>query len=300
MSHKPGDWWDQSYSPIEGCTPISEGCNRCWAQSFLRRFRGDTGVHLFPERLDQPLRWRKPRRVFVAPLGDLFHEQVPFEFVDRVFASMVSGSWAGSHRWVLLTKRPERMLAYITETPIGRAGYIEHHARHLEAERGSPVPTGRRLEWPFPHLWVGVSAEDQKRADERTAILRRISAAIHWLSLEPLLGPIRADFTDIEWVVVGGETGPGARPMHPQWVRDIRNQCVAAGVPFWFKSWGEWIPSDQAGMSARLGRTEWVALDGNPVDIPGSALNRQVQLVIRVGHKRAGRLLDGQTWEEKP
>jgi len=267
MSHKPGDWWDKSYSPIEGCTPISKGCNRCWAQSFLRRFRGNTGVHLFPERLDQPLHWRKARTVFVAPLGDLFHDDVPNWFLAHVFARMLQ---AHRHTYIVLTKRPERMESWITVAL-------------------NPCP---------PHIWLGVSAEDQERADERIPILRRIPAAVHWLSLEPLLGPIRADLTDIEWVVVGGETGPGARPMHPQWVRDIRNQCVAAGVPFWFKSWGEWIPSDQAGMSARLGRTEWVALDGNPVDIPGSALNRQVQLVIRVGHKRAGRRLDGREWNQ--
>jgi protein gp37 len=219
MSHKPGDWWDQSWSPIEGCTPISPGCENCWAQSFLRRFRGDTGVHLFPERLDQPLRWRKPRTVFVAPLGDLFHENVPDWFSSQVFARMLG---VHHHTYILLTKRADRMRRFVSFH--AKAGLIKVNGLSL-----NPCP---------PHIYLGVSIEDQECADERIPILRRIPAAVHWLSLEPLLGPIRADLTDIEWLVVGGETGPGARPMHPQWVRQIRDQCIEAGVPFWLKSLG--------------------------------------------------------------
>jgi protein gp37 len=226
------EWTDATWNPVTGCTKVSPGCAHCYAETFAERFRGVAGhpfeqgfdLALRPERLELPLAWKRPRLIFVNSMSDLFHEDVPTDYVARVFDTM---RMASQHRFQLLTKRPQR------------------------AAELAPV-----LPWP-ENVWMGVSVENQRwtcRVDQ----LREIPAAVRFLSCEPLLGPLELDLKGIHWVIAGGESGPRARPMKPDWVRGIRNQCAAAGVPFFFKQWG--------------------------------AHNEHGR---RVGKSRAGRLLDG-------
>lgn len=294
------EWTDATWNPVTGCSHVSEGCRHCYAETLSLRMGWSTkpwtaqnaaeNVMLHPARLDQPLRWRKPRRVFVNSMSDLFHEQIPESFLDAVFAVM---ALTPQHTFQVLTKRPEWMRAYL-KAP-GRAGAIA-------AETGSGVDGDRRWpfirpddladEWPLVNVWLGVSVEDQRTADARIPILLDTPAAVRFLSVEPLLGPVDLtpyvtasadvlacpecgfrtnrfsrcpndeaelvrDFA-VDWVIVGGESGGDARPMDPAWAQSLRDQCVAAGVPFFFKQWG--------------GRTP----------------------------KAGGRLLDGRIWDEMP
>ena len=278
------EWTDETWSPVTGCTKVSEGCRNCYAERMAKRLAGRYGypadgmycitcmeyhegeecptclgrliprssfdVTLQPDRLDQPLRWKKPRMVFIPSMGDLFHKDVPFEFVDTVFDIMAR---ADRHTFQLLTKRPERMLAFTQEWDYG--------------------------DWLLPNVWFGVSVENQEMADERIPLLLQTPAAVRFVSCEPLLGPVELGYECLEcgeyyrfseisnaegecrdgvgcsgserwrgvdWVIVGGETGPGARPMDPDWARDIRDQCQEAGVPFFFKqmSGRQTIPDD--------------------------------------------------------
>jgi protein gp37 len=214
MSEKsPIEWTNSTWNPVTGCTKVSPGCRHCYAETFAERWRGIPGhpyeqgfdLRLWPDRLDLPLTWKKPRTIFVNSMSDLFHEDVPISFIRSVFHTMEKASW---HIFQVLTKRSERM-ARITP----------------------------KLDLP-PNVWLGVSIETRKylwRADN----LRQVPAAVRFLSLEPLLGPLRAvNLSGINWVIVGGESGPGARPMDPEWAREIRDQCVQARVPFFFKQWG--------------------------------------------------------------
>lgn len=254
------EWTDATWNPVVGCSMVSPGCDNCYAISMSRRieatgneaYRGITTgddwtglVRLVPERLDQPLRWKRPRRVFVNSMSDLFHPDLRSAAIGAVFDTMRQ---APQHQFQILTKRPRRMAALAKTAVFGEG-------------------------WPLPNVWLGTSIESDRyvfRADH----LRNTPAAVRFLSLEPLLGPLPSlDLTDIDWVIVGGESGPGARPMHPDWVRDIRDRCLSAGVPFFFKQWGEWIPG--------------VSEDG-------------VLGFRRVGKKTAGRVVDGRTWDEMP
>ncbi len=206
-------WTEESWNPTTGCTKVSPGCAHCWAERMARRLQGigqaryarGFQVTTHEDLLEKPLHWAKPRRVYVSFMGDLFHDEVPGEFIERVFDVMVRSP---RHRFHLLTKRPERL-----------------------------VDLSEGLPWPA-NVWAGATVEDaahQWRAD----LLRRVPATVRYLVLEPLLGPIDAlDLRDIGWVILGGESGPGARPLHVDWVRSVRDQCVAAGVPFYFKQWG--------------------------------------------------------------
>jgi protein gp37 len=192
---------------------VSQGCKHCYAQRFAERFRGTTGhpfeqgfdLKLWPERLNLPLEWNEPRRIFVNSMSDLYHERVPLEFVEQVFETMVAARW---HTFQILTKRAKRLVELSTELP-----------------------------WR-PNIWQGVSIESDAvawRADE----LRKVPADVRFLSLEPLLGPLDTlEFDGIHWVIVGGESGPGARPMKRAWVRDLRDRCLKESVPFFFKQWG--------------------------------------------------------------
>ena len=207
------EWTNSTWNPVTGCTKVSPGCKHCYAEVFAERWRGVPGHHfeqgfdlrLWPERLDLPLTWKKPRTIFVNSMSDLFHEKVPFSFVQEVFNTMEKASW---HTFQILTKRAERM----TEL----AG---------------------RLNWPR-NVWMGVSIETAKYL-LRVGYLRRVPAEVRFLSLEPLLGPLATiDLSSIHWVIVGGESGPGARPIDAEWVREIRKQCRSQGVPFFFKQWG--------------------------------------------------------------
>ena len=230
---------EATWNPVTGCTQISPGCAHCYAMTFAERFRGVPGhpyengfdLQLRPERLDQPLRWKKPRTIFVNSMSDLFHPDVPDAYIREVFEVM---RIADHHRFQVLTKRSERL-----------------------AEMADSLP------WPS-NVWMGVSVENQRFAS-RVDDLRAVRAAVRFLSCEPLLGPLDLDLTGIDWVIVGGESGPGARPMRPVWAVSIRDQCGAAGVPFFFKQWGA---HDASGR--------------------------------RVGKKKAGRRLCGEHWDQIP
>lgn len=251
------EWTDATWNPVTGCTKVSPGCDHCYAETFSERFRGTPGHHfergfdltLRPERLDQPLRWKKPRRVFVNSMSDLFHDSIPDEFIADVFARMW---WAPQHTFQVLTKRHGRMRSIMPR--------ILANLRQRETDLAlvdCPTP----LAWPLPNVWLGVSVEDQRWADIRIPALIDTPARVRWISAEPLLGPIDLARTDkdvfvdggLDWVVVGGESGRGARPMDPAWAQLLRDQCQAARVPFLFKQWGGRTP--KAGGRMLDGRT---------------------------------------------
>ncbi|HKQ69156.1 MAG TPA: phage Gp37/Gp68 family protein [Polyangiaceae bacterium] len=207
------EWTEATWNPVRGCTKISPGCKHCYAETFAERFRGVPGhpfeqgfdLRLVPTALDLPRRWRRGRLVFVNSMSDLFHEDVPDEYVARVFDVMRE---CAQHQFQVLTKRAERLEAL---APVLR---------------------------PSPNVWLGVSIENAQHA-WRIEHLRRAPARVRFLSIEPLLGPMgRLRLNDIHWVIVGGESGHGARPMNAEWVRDVRDQCRHARVPFFFKQWG--------------------------------------------------------------
>lgn len=320
----PGATWN----PITGCSVVSAGCKHCYAMKLagtrLRNHPSREGltidkkagpvwtgeVRLNEQWLDQPMRWNRPRRIFVCAHGDLFHESVPFDWIDRVFAVM---SLCPQHTFQVLTKRAARMLEYMAyDQDIGRAGFIEGRARQI-----ANIPLGKTLaaSWPFPNVWLGVSAEDQEAADERIPLLRKTPAAVRFLSCEPLLSEINlhlgrnndsgrwdskgnpVPLRRIDWVIAGGESGIGARPMHPEWARSLRNQCGIAGVPFFFKQWGEWLPENQIHVNDEAPpHSEDRAVWSGPQIVAGSVCAS----ILRVGKKAAGRLLDGREHSEFP
>ncbi|HZT32808.1 MAG TPA: phage Gp37/Gp68 family protein [Bryobacteraceae bacterium] len=233
MAKSSIEWTDATWNPVTGCTKISPGCKHCYAERMAKRLKAmgqrnyanGFEVTLQPHMLELPLKWRQPSQVFVNSMSDLFHKDVPASYIASVFDVMRRADW---HQYQVLTKRSERL-------------------RDL-----APL-----LRWE-PHIWMGVSIENADylyRADD----LRRTGACVKFLSLEPLLGPLpKLNLRGVDWVIVGGESGPGARPTNPDWVREIREQCICASVPFFFKQWGGPIKS------------------------------------------RAGRMLDGRTWDEMP
>jgi protein gp37 len=207
------EWTDASWNPVRGCTKISPGCKHCYAETFAERFRGVTGhpyeqgfdLRLVPGALSLPQTWRAGRLVFVNSMSDLFHDDVPVEYIQQVFEVIRASP---QHCFQILTKRAERMAA---------------------VARGLSIP---------PNAWMGVSVETSDYLD-RISQLRTVNAAVRFLSLEPLLGPLPdLALRDIHWVIVGGESGPGARAMRPEWVCEVRDRCLAMGVPFFFKQWG--------------------------------------------------------------
>jgi len=229
------EWTDATWNPVTGCTKISPGCKYCYAERLANRlqamgqnnYRNGFKVTLQPQMLELPLRWKMPKRIFVNSMSDLFHENVPTSYVRDVFAIMGRAHW---HQYQLLTKRSERMLALSKE-----------------------------LQWA-PHIWMGVSVENKDYVD-RIDHLRKTDAHVKFLSLEPLLGPLaKLNLRGIDWAIVGGESGPGARAVDPAWVTDIRDQCLSADVPFFFKQWG-------GVQKKRTGRTlEGRTWDEMPVD----------------------------------
>ena len=302
-------WTDRTWNPVRGCVKVSPGCKHCYAETFAERWRGIPGhpyeqgfdLRLVPEKLDEPLRWRKPARIFVNSMSDLFQEGVPFDFIDGAFVTMVQSP---RHTYQILTKRPENMRAY-----------FQNPHRHL-VRLGSGLP--EVPPWPLPNVWLGVSVEDRKYGLPRIDILRKVPAVVRFLSIEPLLEDLGTiDLTGIHWVIVGGESGPGARPMHPDWVRSIRDQCSAAGVPFFFKQWGEWTDLQHAGgnswtftrttkSGARYGVVEDNSGDGSwrigefETRYPWHTTTDAGPCMVRVGKHAAGRLLDGREWNEFP
>jgi protein gp37 len=211
------EWTDATWNPVTGCTKISVGCDHCYAERFSERFRGTPGhpfefgfdLTLRPERIEQPLRWRQPRMIFVNSMSDLFHKDISQAFIGRVFDTMERANW---HTFQVLTKRSSLMRDF------------------LRKRYGSGCGPA--------HMWFGVSVEDGTKGS-RIRHLRESPASIRFLSIEPLIGPMgKLDLAGIDWVIVGGESGPGARPMDRSWVREIRDQCRAVKVAFFFKQWG--------------------------------------------------------------
>jgi protein gp37 len=306
-------WADATWNPVVGCSKVSEGCRNCYAfdlhtmrhkakldgkqlpEQYAKPF---SEIQLFPDRLEQPLRWKRPRKIFVNSLSDLFHPDVPFDFIRAVWTTM---TLARHHTFQVLTKRPQRALEFFQWM--------------------------RQQEWgveeTLPNVWFGVTVENQQAADERIPLLLQTPAAIRWLSVEPMVGnvnlnswmtltnrelheeaagmsldPMFFSFNNIDpngrplspisWVVCGGESGSKARPMHPDWARSLRDQCETAGVPFFFKQWGEWLmvhPDRQS--------YEFSSPPEKCMEISGSRF-------YRVGRDKAGRLLDGKLWDQYP
>lgn len=239
MSSKSSiEWTDATWNPVRGCTKISPGCKHCYAETFAERFRGVKGhpyeqgfdLRLVPGKLDEPLGWRTPRQVFVNSMSDLFHEAIPDDYIASVVEVMLRADW---HTYQVLTKRSDRL-------------------RDL-------LKTRFRMAATKPHIWWGVSVENRRHGLQRIEHLRDAPARVRFLSIEPLLEELGAiNLSDIHWVIVGGESGPGARPMLREWVVSVRRQCRQHGVPFFFKQWGG------------------------------------------TQKKKAGRLLDGRTYDEMP
>ncbi|MBV6490886.1 MAG: DUF5131 family protein [Fimbriimonadaceae bacterium] len=212
------EWTDSTWNPTTGCTKISHGCKHCYAERMAKRlkamgqpnYRNGFRLTLHDHMIELPLKWSKPQRIFVNSMSDLFHKDVPLDFILRVFQTMLRADW---HQYQILTKRADRL-----------------------AELDKDLPWAN-------HIWMGTSVEDE-RVRERIDHLRRTSAKVKFLSLEPLIGPLpNLDLSGIDWVIVGGESGPGARPMKPEWARDLRDQCQSAGVAFFFKQWGGVVKS---------------------------------------------------------
>jgi protein gp37 len=341
-------WTDATWNIITGCTLVDEGCRNCYAahlaanwpalarhpsRAGLARNNADgvakfTGEVRFNEQwLDQPLRWKKPRRIFVCAHGDLFHESVPDEWIDRVFVVM---ALAPHHSFQVLTKRTERMRWYLSRADDQWHGSPESFAdRFLAAmdKNYAWINEIDDIQWPLPNVWVGTSINDQDSADLRIPHLLATPAAIRFVSAEPLLGPvvlpgltpyaspghcisIDGDWwhapgscpncrPSLDWVITGGESGKNARPAHPDWFRSLRDQCVAAGVAFHFKQWGAW-----ADLFDHEGRRDWMLMhhDGS-LDVPDYRWPDEQNgecAIVRVGTKRAGHLLDGVAWQQFP
>lgn len=333
MGDKTGiEWTDATWNPVTGCDKVSPGCDRCYAETFAERWRGTPG-HYFengfnvlvrPDKLDLPLRWSKPRKVFVNSMSDLFHDKVSDEYVASVWAIM---ALAPQHTFQLLTKRHGRMRALLRSERFPGLVYM---AINSLLEHGNPPHVddiaimaaldgfSRGRFKVLPNVWLGVSAEDQKRADLRIPALLDTPATVRFVSAEPLLGPINLHTDPIEagspfwgsqldWVIVGGESGPGARPMHPDWARSLRDQCVAAGLPFLFKQWGEWRwtrEADDFEFEQARGdlypNAKWETVSPDGVIIADNIPRPGCATMQRVGKKRAGRELDGRTWDQYP
>ena len=347
------EWTDATWNPVTGCWIVSPGCANCYAMKLagtrLKHHPTRVGltvdskagpvwngeVRFNDKALLEPLRWRRPRMIFVCAHGDLFAEQVPDAWIDQVFAIM---ALCPQHSFQVLTKRPARMRAYLGDArfELRLNGIIWST---LGTKVGSKIHHGGnwRAKLPLPNVWLGTSVEDQKRADERIPELLATPAAVRFISAEPLLGPVdvrkfmwpvharwpgqfnspqaaisagaevtyhlqalvSAHARFLDWVIVGGESGVGARPMHPDWARSLRDQCAAAGVAYFFKQWGAWSPGENTtGPSAASERGAWRTDDGWHYRDVGRRESEAMHHddapdLWRLGRKAAGRLLDG-------
>lgn len=337
------EWTGETWNPVTGCDQTSPGCDNCYALALAKRLKamgqpkyqtdGDPatsgpgfGVTCHPQELTRPLGWRRPRTVFVNSMSDLFHADVPERFIVQVWAAM---ALTRRHTYQVLTKRPQRMAEVVADlSELDGPMFEERVDEQAELLDGvewahgiewasSEYPTSGEVRW-LPNVWLGTSIESD-RYTFRADYLRRTPAAVRFLSLEPLLGPLPSlDLTMIDWVIIGGESGRNARPMHPDWVRDIRDQCVARGIPLFFKQWGHWSPvapvhpdfDDQGQVDA------WEALDyedqlialepggGIPQTISPDRCDHQPAAgswwMAPDGKKAAGRTLDGIIWSQSP
>lgn len=302
------EWTDSTWNPIRGCSRVSEGCRNCYAESVAARFSGAgqayerlaefrvigqgtpeervephwTGkVKFFDKHLEDPLRWRAPRKIFVNSMSDLFHESVEDDWLIQIFAVMQA---CPQHTFQILTKRPLRMFSWMTEE---NGDLVSLAGAELASQKGW-CHAHEDGPWPLKNVWLGVSVEDQHTANVRLPLLAQTRAAARFVSYEPAIGPV--DFgvalpkqewrCSIEWVICGGESGQLARPMHPEWARSARRFCTDYQIPFFFKQWGEFLPAMQDGRN----KTEL-----NCSDEP-----------LRVGKKKAGAVLDGVEWKEFP
>ncbi len=376
MSDKSGiEWTDATWNPVVGCSVVSPGCTNCYAMKFAGRvldkeaspalhYHGTTKtvnshivwtgkVAMAPDHiLLQPLKWKRPRKIFVNSMGDLFHESVPDDWIDKVFAVM---ALCPQHTFQVLTKRSKRMREYCSSALGSRVSQqasnilldMDYDSKNLRWARAFDL---REIsKWPLFNVWLGVSAEDQTRANERIPDLLATPAAVRFVSAEPLLGPIdfasiknnidkrihnpyaSSDFIDItvcrhinaikglqnegalatqytaklDWIIVGGESGQGARPIHPDWARSIRDQCEAAGTAFFFKQWGEWAPCSYDHYQARS-RSQSKIKDSLYIDINGKHIESEKWRepgfagFHRFTKKYSGNLLDNKTHTQFP
>lgn len=291
------------------CIHASAGCANCYAERLQPRFNNPVRfaaqdaakVEVFLDEavLVKPLHWKSPRTIFVCSMTDLFGLFVKDEWIDKMFAI---AALCPQHTFIMLTKRTARMKDWLGKRH--SQNEVELAAESIQPQSGTPFAPKHSIAWPLPNVWLGVSAEDQKTADERIPNLLATPAAVRFVSYEPALGPVDFGFLEpcdhtrrschevrcwraLDWIIAGGESGPNAHPSHPDWFRSARDQCQAAGVPFFFKQWGEFLPHDHGGGHIKHGfdkRSYWV----------GDAWT------WRIGKKRAGRLLDGRAWNEYP
>lgn len=302
------EWTDATWNPIRArnletgrsghyCVHVSEGCRNCYAERMQPRFgnpvqyraqdRAKVELYLDRDTLAAPLKWKKPRDIFVCSMTDLFLEHHSDAWIDAVLAVM---ALCPQHRFQVLTKRSARMRDYMAAPR--RAFAVADVMADIDDTHGTRSGARFAIDWSLPNLWLGVSIEDRLRGVERAWNLALTPAAVRFWSVEPLLEDL-GDLTPmclrdtidgarraVDWVICGGESGPNARPMHPDWARSIRDQCVSAGVPFFFKQWGEFVP---------VGHID-----------RGEATDPNEFAWQRVGKKRAGRMLDGRTWDEMP
>lgn len=338
--HSHIEWTDATWNPVTGCSIVSPGCTNCYAmglaatrlkhhpsrKGLTREVNGNhvwTGQVRFNEQwIRQPLTWRRPRMIFVCAHGDLFHEDVPFEWVDRVFAVM---ALSPQHTFQVLTKRAARARAYLTSFELD--GHSHLARRGVNRFTCGVLEVNPRI-WPLTNVWLGVSVERQQEADARIPDLLATPAAVRFVSAEPLLGPIdfnlrvgerwhknaltgsfggiglpAANSTDrdhlngnrLDWIIVGGESGDGARPMHPDWARSIRDQCITSGTPYFFKQWGAWLPSNDDVNFAD--GNEWADRHFPRCEVEQHSSGHTF---VKCGKARAGRMLDGRTWDEFP
>jgi protein gp37 len=300
------EWTDSTWNPIRArnlktgkvgwyCEHVTPGCEHCYAEGMNKRLgtglpfkpghRKDVELFLDEKILLQTLHWKKPRMIFVCSMTDLFAEFVPDEWIDKIFATM---ALTPQHTYQVLTKRAARMREYLTPGLPHRIGMealamtLDAHARDARSLMGDGIELAGDIpclrNWPLPNVWLGISAERQQEFNERWPDLQRTPAAVTFVSMEPLLGEIFFRPAKPDLIICGGESGPNARPMHPDWPRSLRDQCAAAGVAFFFKQWGEWADCEDypSEMQEHL-----------------ELLNRADGSNVRVGKKKAGRLLDG-------
>lgn len=326
----------QTWNPVIGCSHTSPGCDNCYAEKMayrlmhmpftdyyqfvladngkedpekfynLPKWNGET--HFVKSQIHKPIKWKKHRTIFVCSMGDLFHESVKYEWIEKVMNII---EMSPEHIFIILTKRPERAVEF----------FKIYEKRPMRCE----IANGVKITWPFSNLWFIATAENQEELNRRAPYLFKIPAAKRGISIEPMLGPISMQqyyFSDkdgnytfkhvpesgrtkwidlLDWVIVGGETGPKARPMHPDWVRSIRDQCQAANVPFFFKQWGEWICRESGDVP--MNKSMFLPEDGI-MEVEDFTFDefreRNVRIMVKVGRKAAGNLLDGKQHHNWP